>query len=115
MDPQTLANGIHEFELVDARGNTHTYMVTETPAGEGVEIMFAIMALGAPTALGLAGAAVASERMFGMVVDALRQDLEKCAVGDLCGRRPGPRSRRRGAGSFPCPSPYLRFAFLSAA
>lgn len=97
MDPQQQApvnTGIHEFELVDARGKSHRYSVTEHPAGEGMEIMFALLSMGAPTVLGLAGAAVQSERLLGMVIEAFSTesdgtppsredfgDLAKLAVG----------------------------------
>lgn len=77
MDLQSpAAIGIHEFELTDAHGRVHRYMVTETPAGEGVEVMFAILSLGAPTVLGLAGAAVKSESMLGMISAALQGQVD---------------------------------------
>lgn len=68
MEPST---GVHQFSLTDARGVEHQYLVTEHPAGEGMDIMYALLGLGAPTVLGLAGAAMKSEDLLGGVMRVL--------------------------------------------
>lgn len=50
--------GIHKFDLEDWNGNRHQYLVTEHPAEEGMAILYELLGLGAPTLLGLAGAAL---------------------------------------------------------
>ena len=72
MSETELHPGVHKFQLTDAKGQPHTYIVNEHPAGEGMAIMFALVGLGAPTVLGLAGAAIQSERLLGAVVDVVR-------------------------------------------
>lgn len=74
--------GVHQFTLTDARGREHSYVVTEHPAGEGMEVMFALLALGAPTLLGLTGAALKSEEMLGAVMQALSGDASAPGSGD---------------------------------
>lgn len=63
--------GVHQFELTDARGQPHSYLVTEHPAGDGMEIMYALLAMGAPTVLSLAGAALKSEDLVRAMFHAL--------------------------------------------
>lgn len=63
--------GVHTFELIDARGASHSYTVTEHAAGEGMEIMYALLGLGAPAVLSLAGAALKSEDMVRAIMGAL--------------------------------------------
>lgn len=84
MDPQSPApaTGLHEFELTDANGVPQRYMVTEHPAGEGMEIMFALLSLGAPTVLGLAGAAAESDRILTMIVSALQGRVDGITSDD---------------------------------
>lgn len=68
--------GIHQFELTDAAGVAHAYLVTEHPGGEGMELMYALLGLGAPTVLGLAGAALKAEDLLRAVIGALRGEGE---------------------------------------
>lgn len=63
--------GTHQFQLHDAAGVAHNYVVNEHPAGEGMELMYALLGLGAPAVLGLASAALRSEDMLGAVMRAL--------------------------------------------
>jgi hypothetical protein len=75
--------GVHQFELLDARGQPHQYLVTEHPAGEGMAVMFELLAVGAPTVLGLAGAALKSEELLGAVLAALSDDTAELATSEL--------------------------------
>lgn len=74
--------GVHQFTLTDANGKPHDYLVTEHPGGEGMTIMFELLALGAPTVLGLAGAALKSEELLGSVIGAFKAEGESTA-GDV--------------------------------
>jgi hypothetical protein len=86
-------NGVHEFTLTDAQGAAHSYLVTEHPAGEGTEIVFELLGLGAPTALQLVGAALASDDFLravlgamggdGLQADATATALQQLAAVDL--------------------------------
>lgn len=72
MQPPMPANtGVHQFQLADRDGNHHQYIVMEHPAGEGMGIMYELMGLGAPAILGLAAAALKSEKVLAMVSAAL--------------------------------------------
>lgn len=75
--------GIHQFELADARGRSHTYVVAEHPAGEGMAIMFALLGLGAPTVVQLVSAALASDDLIGAIVSALGKDAPDLGTSDL--------------------------------
>lgn len=75
MDPLA-GTGAHTFQLTDAQGQTHDYLVTEHPAGEGVEIFYQLMGLGAPTLTGLLGAALKAEDLLGALFDALTSSDE---------------------------------------
>jgi hypothetical protein len=75
--------GVHQFELTDRDGVPHGYLVTEHPAGEGMDIMYALLGLGAPTVLGLAGAALRSEEVLGAVMAAFGSDAPALAGSDL--------------------------------
>jgi len=75
--------GVHQFQVSGADGQLHSYVVTEHPAGEGMEIMYSLLGLGAPTVLGLAGAALQSEEMLRSILKAVGgADLERSS-GDL--------------------------------
>lgn len=65
------STGVHEFSLTGADGKSHAYVVTEHPAGEGMAIMYDLLALGAPSLLTLAGAALKSEDLVRAVLSAL--------------------------------------------
>jgi hypothetical protein len=52
--------GVHPFQLTDAHGNVHDYVCQEHPAGEGMEIMFELLGMGAPSLLSLLGAAMSN-------------------------------------------------------
>lgn len=73
--------GVHQFVLADRDGHPHQYIVMEHPAGEGMAIMYALLGLGAPTVLGLAGAAMRSEKILAAVVQALGGDDDGEATG----------------------------------
>jgi hypothetical protein len=75
--------GVHSFQLSDARGGLHDYVVTEHPAGDGMGIMYGLLELGAPTVLGLAGAALKSEDLLGAVLDAVGGGERDFGVSDL--------------------------------
>lgn len=75
--------GVHQFELTDRDGISHAYLVTEHPAGEGMDIMYALLGLGAPTVLGLAGAALRSEEVLGAVMAAFSADAPNLGVPEL--------------------------------
>ena len=68
---ENTSTGMHQFQLTDANGKSHSYVVAEHPAGEGMELMYALLGLGAPAVLGLAGAALKSSDMLGAVIRAL--------------------------------------------
>jgi hypothetical protein len=74
--------GVHQFTLLDARGREHSYVVTEHPAGEGMEVMFALLSMGVPTALGLAGAALQTEKLLNALVAAFTTGAEASASED---------------------------------
>jgi hypothetical protein len=65
------STGIHQFQLVDARGDAHDYVLTEHPAGEGMGVMYELLALGVPSTIGLLGAALQSRDLLGAVLDAV--------------------------------------------
>jgi hypothetical protein len=79
------ATGVHSFQLTDAQGKSHNYVVVEHPAGEGMEIMYQLLSLGSPTVLGLVGAALNSTDLLGAVGRALRGGdsgiADKAALG----------------------------------
>jgi hypothetical protein len=75
--------GTHTFQLADARGASHDYLVMEHPAGEGMAIMYELLALGAPTVLGLASAALRSEELLRAIVEALSGDAPALGASDL--------------------------------
>lgn len=79
-DPGT---GVHEFELTDYRGQVHSYTVTEHPAGEGMELMYALLGLGAPTVLELVGATLKSEEMLRAVMAAVVGGDGVAGLGDV--------------------------------
>ena len=64
--------GVHQFTLTDAEGQPHDYLVTEHPGGDGMGIMFDLLALGAPTVMSLAGAAMKSGEMLEAILTAYR-------------------------------------------
>ena len=72
--------GVHTFEL-----NGHSYLVQEHPAGEGMEIMYELLGLGAPTVLGLAAAAIKSEELLRAVLEAMKGVDSEVTMGDLGG------------------------------
>lgn len=106
MQPNT---GVHQFSLADRDGVEHAYVVTEHPAGEGMEIMYALLGLGAPSLLGLAGAALRSEEILAAVADALgggdstvtRTDLVKMLTGLDLGAVGAEVQRALGTGRAP--------------
>jgi len=75
--------GVHQFELTDRNGARHAYLVTEHPAGEGSELMFALLGLGVAPLLELAGAALKSEKILRAVVEALGGGEEEAGLGDI--------------------------------
>jgi hypothetical protein len=66
-----MLTGVHEFDLTDARGVSHHYVVTEHPGGAGISVMYRLLSLGAPTVASIAAAALASERVVALVTEAL--------------------------------------------
>ena len=63
--------GVHSFQLTDARGDPHDYLVAEHPAGDGMTILYELLGLGIPSVIGLIGAALKSEDLLGAVLDAV--------------------------------------------
>lgn len=68
----TVGTGVHEFELTDAQGRTWKYLVQEHPAEEGMELLFELIGLGAPTILGGLAELFKSEDMVSGLFDAVR-------------------------------------------
>jgi hypothetical protein len=56
---------VHRFTLTDYAGTAHTYIVQEHPAVEGLEVLYELMGLVAPSLLGLASAALRSQDLVG--------------------------------------------------
>jgi hypothetical protein len=56
---------IHRFTLYDHAGAEHDYLVQEHPAIEGMEVLYELLGLGAPSLLGLASAALRSQDLVG--------------------------------------------------
>lgn len=54
----TAGTGVHTFTLHDARGKAHSYLVYEHPPDEGMPILYELLALGAPSLMALASAAL---------------------------------------------------------
>jgi hypothetical protein len=67
-----VGTGVHEFELTDANGKTWKYLVQEHPAEEGMEMLFELIGLGAPTVLGGLAELFKSEDMLSGLFDAVR-------------------------------------------
>lgn len=74
--------GVHTFTLHDSQGQPHSYVVTEHPAGEGMELMYELLGLGAPAVLSLAGAALRSSELLGAALRALGGEGEAPSSGD---------------------------------
>lgn len=62
--------GVHDFNLSAADGEQHSYLVTAHPAGEGMGIMYELLALGTPAMMTLAGAAMKSRAILAAVFGA---------------------------------------------
>jgi hypothetical protein len=78
--------GTHTFQLPDASGDLHQYLVIEHPAGEGMAVMYELLAMGSPTVLSLAAAALKSEDLIRSVVGAVSGDeagLEMAELGKM--------------------------------
>lgn len=71
--------GPKRFQLTGADGRVHEYLVQEHPGEEGMGVLFDLIALGAPTLLGLAAAALKADDLIGTVFQALRggEDTER--------------------------------------
>lgn len=67
----TLPSHTHTFRLVDADGVEHQYTCQEHPGEAGMEIMFRVLALGLPSVVRLAGAALKSEDLVATLVRAV--------------------------------------------
>jgi hypothetical protein len=102
--------GRHEFQLTDADGNLHDYLVTEHPAGDGTEIVFELLGLGAPTALQLAGAALTSDDLLRAILGVaggagFNADTGAAALAELAdidfGKAGGEIQRAFGTGKAP--------------
>ncbi|NOT72460.1 MAG: hypothetical protein HOP09_14660 [Hyphomicrobium sp.] len=74
MIPTAANTGIHEFVLQDALKQDHRYLVVEHNAGDGMDIMFALMGAGAPAILGLVGAVMRTESAVSEIGKALEPD-----------------------------------------
>ena len=74
---------VHSFNLTDADGGTHAYIVAEHPGGEGMAIAFELLSLGLPTVLRLAGAAMESDTFLATAVRAVSgTSLQAGSEGD---------------------------------
>lgn len=80
MEPST---GVHQFELTDALGRSHSYLVMEHPAGEGMALMYELLGLGAPGVLALAGAALKSQEMAASIAGALAGEGGGVSAADV--------------------------------
>lgn len=78
--------GVHPFTLTDARGGAHNYLVTEHPAGEGMEIMFGLLGLGAPSVVGLVAVGIKSvdvlKALFGALAGGEEEGIQKINGAD---------------------------------
>jgi hypothetical protein len=67
---------IHRFALTDYAGQPHDYLVQEHPAIEGMEVLYELLGLGAPSLLGLASAALRSQDLVGAFLGLSRGGAE---------------------------------------
>lgn len=68
----TAGMGVHEFSLEDADGRVHKYLLHPHPAEEGMELLFELIGIGAPTVLGGMAELFKSEDMVSGLFDAVR-------------------------------------------
>lgn len=74
-------NAIHRFTLTDYAGTAHTYLVQEHPAIEGLEVLYELLGLGAPSLLGLASAALRSQDLVGAFLGLARAEASEDGGG----------------------------------